>query len=250
MRLPSLDGVIDRRLLVNYRLDPEVAANWLPAPFRPQLVNGYAVAGICLIRLVGLRPTGMPRWAGLTSENAAHRIAVQWPTATGMGTGVFIPRRDSDATANVVFGGRIYPGAHHRATFQVRDIAGGDLRIALNSRDSSARVDVTVHSGFDFTSSRLFPDLRSASEFFRNGSIGYSGTKTPGRFDGLELHASKWSVEPVTVTAARSSVFDDLSAFPPGAAGLDNALLMRRVPVVWTPLPTLFAESAREDVAS
>src|SRR5450631_100992 len=84
MRLPALEGVIDRRLLVNYRVDPEIAARWLPAPFRPQLVNGFAVAGICLIRLVKLRPVGAPRWAGLTSENAAHRIAVEWPTKTGI----------------------------------------------------------------------------------------------------------------------------------------------------------------------
>jgi len=117
MRLPALEGVIDRRLLVNYRVDPEIAARWLPAPFRPQLVNGFVVAGICLIRLVQLRPVGAPRWAGLASENAAHRIAVEWPTETGIRTGVFIPRRDSNAHANVAFGGRIYPGSHHRAAF-------------------------------------------------------------------------------------------------------------------------------------
>jgi hypothetical protein len=250
MRLPALDGVIDRRLLVNYRVDPEIAARWLPAPFRPQLVNGFAVAGICLIRLVQLRPVGAPRWVGLTSENAAHRIAVEWSTETGIRTGVFIPRRDSNATANVAFGGRIYPGSHHRAAFQVQEPADGGLRVAFNSRDGSARVDVTVSPGFDFTDSRLFPDLSSASEFVRNGSVGYSATRTPGRFDGLQLQTSAWSVEPVSISAARSSVFSDLSTFPPGAAELDNALLMRRVPVRWKPLPTLFAETARAAIAS
>ena len=250
MRLPALEGLIDRRLLVNYRVDPEIAARWLPAPFRPQLVHGFAVAGICLIRLVKLRPVGAPRWAGLTSENAAHRIAVEWPTETGIRTGVFIPRRDSNATANVAFGGRIYPGSHHRAAFQVDESADGGVRVALSSRDRSARVDVTVSPGFDFTSSRLFPDLGSASEFFRNGSVGYSATKTRGRFDGLELQTSAWSVEPVTVSAAESSVFSDVRIFPPGTAELDNALLMRRVPVTWKPLPTLLAENAPAAIAS
>jgi hypothetical protein len=239
MRLPALDGVIDRRLLVNYRVDPEVAARWVPAPFRPQLVNGFAVAGICLIRLVELRPAGAPRWVGLTSENAAHRIAVEWSTETGIRTGVFIPRRDSNATANVAFGGRIYPGSHERAAFQVHGNHDGGLRVAFRSRDGSANVDVTVSPGFDFTRSRLFPDLASASEFFRNGSVGYSATRTAGRFDGLELDTNAWSVEPVSVSAAQSSVFSDFSTFPAGTAELDNALLMRRVPVVWKPLPTL-----------
>jgi hypothetical protein len=109
---------------------------------------------------------------------------------------------------------------------------------------------VTVSPGFDFTSSRLFSVLPSASEFFRNGSVGYSATRTPGRFDGLELHTSAWSVEPVSISAAQSSVISDLSIFPPGAAELDNALLMRRVPVTWKPLPALFAETARAAIAS
>jgi len=77
MRPPSLSSVIERRLLVNYRVAPQVAGGLLPAPLRPQLVNGWAVAGICLIRLRWLRPSRVPGWAGLRTENAAHRIAVE-----------------------------------------------------------------------------------------------------------------------------------------------------------------------------
>lgn len=36
------------KLIVNYRLDPTVAAALLPAQFRPRLVNGHAVAGLLL----------------------------------------------------------------------------------------------------------------------------------------------------------------------------------------------------------
>jgi hypothetical protein len=32
MILPSLEGLVERRLLVNYRVDPEVAEQLLPAP--------------------------------------------------------------------------------------------------------------------------------------------------------------------------------------------------------------------------
>ena len=61
MRLPEMQGEIERRLLVNYRVDPEVMARVLPQPFRPQLVGDAAVAGICLIRLGHLRPSRVPR---------------------------------------------------------------------------------------------------------------------------------------------------------------------------------------------
>lgn len=70
-------STIERRLLVNFRLDPEAAARILPAGMRPDLVHGYAVGGICLIRLAKLRPVGFPSVVGIRTENAAHRIAVE-----------------------------------------------------------------------------------------------------------------------------------------------------------------------------
>jgi hypothetical protein len=56
MQLPKVHGVIGRRLLVNFRVQPAVAARVLPPPFRPKLHAGHAVAGICLIRLQDIRP--------------------------------------------------------------------------------------------------------------------------------------------------------------------------------------------------
>src|SRR4029453_9616399 len=100
MRLPKIHGVIRRRLLVNFRVDPDVIARQLPAPFRPKRYRGAAVAGICLIRLEEIRPKGFPRLAGLASENAAHRIAVEWDEADGKREGVYIPRRDTGSLVN------------------------------------------------------------------------------------------------------------------------------------------------------
>ena len=51
MKLPVIRGVIDRRVLVNFRVDPLVLGAQLPPPFRPQLFKGFGIAGICLIRL-------------------------------------------------------------------------------------------------------------------------------------------------------------------------------------------------------
>ena len=62
MRTPVMDSVVERRLLVNYRITPEVVARLLPAGFRPQVVRGWAVGGVCAIRLGSLRPHGMPAY--------------------------------------------------------------------------------------------------------------------------------------------------------------------------------------------
>src|ERR1043166_2387439 len=101
MRLPQIHGIIRRRILVNFRIDPEVIQRQLPPKFVPKLHAGSAIAGICLIRLEQIRPTGLPSFLGLSSENAAHRIAVLWKNeADQMEEGVFIPRRDTNSRLN------------------------------------------------------------------------------------------------------------------------------------------------------
>jgi len=101
---------MERRILVNYRVDPDVLASALPPPFRPVLVDGHGVAGKCLIRLGGICRAMFPALVGLTSENAAHRVAVRWDTPSGPRTGVYIPRRDTSSLLAAVAGGRLFPG--------------------------------------------------------------------------------------------------------------------------------------------
>jgi Uncharacterized conserved protein (COG2071) len=239
-RRPALAGVVDRRLLINYSVDPEVLAGVLPRPFRPQLVRGRAVAGICLIRLRQMRPAGFPTWSGLDSENAAHRVAVEWDAPDGVRRGVYIPRRDSNSLVNVMVGGRAYPGVHHRARF---DVTEDQRRVQVSFRavDGSTHVRADVAVTDQLPASDLFSDLADASAFFEHGCDGYSATRDPRRFDGLQLQTDAWSVEPAHVAEVDSSFFADTRIFPAGSARLDNALLMRQVPVRWKPLPSLHA---------
>ena len=72
MRLPIMRGVIDRRILVNYRVDPDVLAPLLPSPFRPKLVRGAALVGICLIRLKQLRPAFLPSSLRIDTESCSE----------------------------------------------------------------------------------------------------------------------------------------------------------------------------------
>src|SRR5438309_5422257 len=93
----SIEAVIRRRLLVNFRVRPDVLAQTLPSPFEARLVHGWGMAGICLIGLGKLRPSGVPGVLGMRTENAAHRIAVEWDDHSGRRQGVYIPRRDTDS---------------------------------------------------------------------------------------------------------------------------------------------------------
>ena len=113
MKLPTIQGVIRRRILANFRVEPAVMQRQLPPRFRPKLHKGFAVAGICLIRLEHIRPQRMPEIIGLSSENAAHRVAVLWDEDNESREGVYISRRDTDSQINHLLGGRVFPGEHH-----------------------------------------------------------------------------------------------------------------------------------------
>lgn len=234
MRIPTIQGLIDRRILANFRVDPERLAAILPAPFRPLLVAGYGIAGICLIRLKQIRPRGLPAAIGISSENAAHRVAVEWDADGTTQSGVYIPRRDTSSRLNAAIGGRVFPGVHHRARFDVRE-ENDHYHVAMDSLDGSAHVLVEGHRTEEIPAGSVFGSLADVSAFFEAGSLGYSpnGNGGDANFDGLELRSFGWRAEPLEVERVESSFFDDPEVFPPGSIEFDNALLMRGIEHEW-----------------
>jgi len=232
MHVPTLQGLIERRILANYRIDPAVAARVLPAPFRPKIHRGYAIAGICLIRLVHVRPAAMPGPFGIGSENAAHRFAVEWNENGQTQEGVYIPRRDTSSHLNALLGGRLFPGHHHHARFDVTE-TDTQLSVALTSDDNQTSVRVIGCVTDNVPPDSIFPSLEEASDFFRRGALGYSATPAGQQFDGLELRCDRWDVTPLKVETIESSFFDDRSIFPAGSITFDCALLMRNISHTW-----------------
>ena len=232
MRIPTVRGLIDRRVLVNFRVDPDVLSRFCPSPFRPQTVNGFGIAGICLIRLKHIRPKLLPSFLGISSENAAHRIAVEWDSNGVTKTGVYIPRRDTSSFLNAFAGGRLFPGVHNRARFDVRETET-EYHIAIDSIDGSAHVTVDGRTTDALPDDSVFDSVAGCSRFFEDGSLGYSPANSATQFDGLELRAFNWRVQPLAVTTVESSFFDDRDAFPDGSVASDNALLMRGIDHEW-----------------
>src|SRR2546427_8565815 len=165
MRLPQIQGVIRRRMLVNFRIEPEVIQRQLPPKFRPKLHEGSAIAGICLIRLEQIRPKHFPALLGLSSENAAHRIAVLWEDESGQSQeGVFIPRRDTSSRLNHLAGGRLFPGEHHQADFQV--VASNEgINFKMESQDGEVAVRLRAQIATALSADSKFGTLAEASGF-------------------------------------------------------------------------------------
>ncbi|MBX3276121.1 MAG: DUF2071 domain-containing protein [Sandaracinaceae bacterium] len=232
LRLPTIQGLIRRRLLVNFRVEPDVMQAQLPARFRPKLHGGHAIAGICLIRLEEVRPKHAPKLLGMTSENGAHRIAVRWVEDGQEREGVYIPRRDTSSLGNHLAGGRVFPGEHHLADFAIED-DGDRVEIRMRARDDGVSLHVKGRAADTLPAGSVFGSLAEASAFFEAGSVGYSETRDAGRLDGISLVTTDWRVGALAVDEVSSSYFEDASRFPAGSVAFDCALVMRDLEHEW-----------------
>ncbi len=232
MKIPTLQGTIKRRILVNYCAEPSVIQKILPNGFRPKLYKDKAIAGICLVRLEHTRPKFIPGFVGVSSENAAHRIAVEWEKNGETKEGVFVPRRDTDSFINSAVGGRLFPGEQHRANFEISENEN-EVKFSMNSEDKTAFVKLAGKRSENFPENSVFSSLAEASNFFEKGSLGYSATKDEKSLDGIVLDIKNWKVESLELDFVESSFYDDASIFPKGSIKFDHALLMQNIEHEW-----------------
>ncbi len=232
MKLPTIQGIIKRRVLVNYHAEPEIIQNILPQHFRPTLHKGKAIAGICLIKLEQIRPKHTPEFIGLSSENAAHRIAVEWDKNGESKEGVFVPRRDTDSTLNHLAGGRLFPSEHHKATFEIIEDET-EINYSMRSNDGEVKLSFTGDLTTQFPSNSIFDSLQKASNFFERGSLGYSSNTKNKDLDGIFLKIDNWKVSPLQIHSVRSSFYDNEEIFPKGSIEFDHALLMQNIEHEW-----------------
>jgi len=233
MKLPIIHGYIDRRILVNFTANPEDVRKIIPPPFRPKVYKDKAIVGICLIRLKHVKPKGFPDFMGIASENGAHRIAVEWDECGETKEGVYIPRRDTSLRLNALAGGRIFPGKHYKAKFNVREDEG-KYHIDFTSSDNTS-ISIDAKESNTFKPDSIFNTLENASSFFEKGEMGYS--PNGDKYEGLKLRTYTWKVTPLKVSAVQSSFFEDETIFPKGSVHFDNALLMKKIEHEWHSMP-------------
>lgn len=232
MELPALNGIIDRRILINYRIRPEVVKSLLPSHLDPLVINGYASGGICLLRLKNIGVKGAPSFLRINSENAAHRFLVTYRKDGEIVKGVYIPRRDTDSQLNVLVAGKLFSWPHYPASFEVEE---GNGRYAVNMKSSDAKTALTVSAELhtDFPTNSVFNSLGHASSCFESCAAGVSPSSKAKEFKTIHLKTKTWNVKPLQIRTLKSNFFEDKSLFPDGSIEFDNALLMEGVEHEW-----------------
>jgi hypothetical protein len=227
--LPVVKGVIAVRVMINYTVDADVAQRLVPEPFRPKLVKGRAIAGVCLIRMKEMRLKGMPRFMGLSSKNIAYRIAVEWDENGEKRQGVYVPRRDNSSLLNDLTGGRVFPGRNQDAYFHFEELGNRYLVDIISSDNTSLSIDAHVVN--DLPPDSVFDSVADASTFLRGGSLGY--TQNKNKLVGVEFRPENWEPRMLSPKTLRSSFFEDETLFPKDSIRFDNALVLENIEHEW-----------------
>ncbi|MEJ1240959.1 DUF2071 domain-containing protein [Chryseolinea sp. T2] len=230
MKMPELDGIIDRRILINYRVDPLIVSTLLPPHLEPLVVNGFASVGICLLRLKNIGIKHAPGFMRVNSENAAHRFLVKFRD-NGQ-PAVFIPRRDTDSLLNIVIGNRLLSWPHFPAHF-ISTERNGSYAVAMRSEDEYSRLDIEAELATEFPGNSMFDSLEHASNCFNACQVGVSPSTKPGEYKTVKLHTKTWNVQTLRVNKLQSSFFEDRKKFPGHTISFDNALLMEGIEHEW-----------------
>ena len=227
--LPTLEGIIERRILINFRANPAAIQPLVPRPMEVIDWKGYAVVGVCLIRLEQLRPKGLPKALGVSSENMAHRVAIRFKENGRWKEGVFIWRRDTDQKLTALLGGRLFPGIHSKAEFNVRETRN-QLSLKVKTRQKEADIRLQVEDQKGWKPTPLFKTFAEARGFFQKGDCGFSCALEEGRLEGMRLKTLKWAMEPLEVKKVHSVFYEKLARPDASAIQLDCALVMRGIP--------------------
>jgi len=236
MELPVLNGIIDRRILVNYRVAPDVIQKFLPSHLSPLVINGYASAGICLLRLKNIGIKRSPGFMRITSENAAHRFLVKYYLHDQEYHGVYIPRRDTDSMLNVWLAGRLFSWPHYLAKFSVAE-SNGLYDVKMRSDNGQSQLRVQASQATSFPTDSMFSSLEHASSCFKNCPVGFSPSTIPDQIKSIRLETRTWAVSPLIVHRLESEFYDNRSLFPKGSISFDNALLMEGIEHEWKKAP-------------
>ncbi|MUK90756.1 hypothetical protein GMD78_20580 [Ornithinibacillus sp. L9] len=239
MPIKTIKGLIKRRLLVNYQVDPDVIQNVIPPPFKPKIIKGNSIIGVCLIRLEDIRPSLLASLSvGISSENAAHRIAVEWVEEGIKKEGVYIFRRDTNSKLNTLVGGRLFPGVHKFADFEVSD-CNGMVEFSMVSRDKEAEVHISGNECEALPEISVFSSIDEISAFFKGGEDGYSPNPKQNCVQGLCLQTDNWNMKPFMVDNLKTTYMQNKLNIPKEELQFDSVVIMRDVDHTWKKIPSI-----------
>lgn len=223
---PAVRGVVERRLLVNYRVEVENLDAVLSEPFRGREVggSGMGIGSVCLTRVENARPRFAPGFLGIPVETATHRVYARVEGSDDHC--VYVPRRDVSSGFHAFVMGSLLPTEFDRCEFRTEERDRKSL-IKVDCGDEVVGILFQETERDEVNEDSVFYSLESASVFLCEGGVEYG--LSGDVYSGVETCPQEKDLKPVDVKEERSSYFGKIGA------EFDSAFRMEEVEHVWEP---------------
>ncbi len=227
---PTIRGFVERRLLVNYRVDLETLDKALPAPFRAREVGDTreGMGSVCFTQVEDARPSLFPSGMGTTVEAVTHRVSAELrlegePTAEHC---FYVPQREVSSRLQAIVGRRLLPTKMEQAEITTEENGDGCL-VLVEDGIEKVGFEVRETDTDEVDEDSVFYSVESARVFLCEGGVEYS--RSGGSYGGLNCCQDGGEMVPVEVTRARSSYFEKMGGV------LDSAFVIAETEHEWQP---------------
>jgi Uncharacterized conserved protein (COG2071) len=199
-RLPSVRALVEERIIFTYRLPADHLESLLPVTWlTPQLVDGSAVASVCVLRLSKITAGPVPSLFGVQSISAARRYGVR-DERSGGSPAVFVTERTTNSVLGSLFTGAGFSAEHEHVPATISRDDDSTL-VTLGSDRFTGRAVASPR-----WSSSLFPTLEDFSTFLAEGIRSYGPSRREGQLTVLDLSKEDKGYEPLTAREVGGSL--------------------------------------------
>jgi len=221
---PAIRGVVDRRILINYRVPIASLEDEVPDPFRPtEVADGWGFGSVCIMRLKNERPRFVPSMFGTSLETITHRISVERDDGDGTMSCVYVPRRDTPSQMGSLVVGGLMPGMGNNVSLET-DERGDRHHVRVDCGEGSVRA--SVEEGGALPSDSVFDSVQEAKGFFLEACVRYSPSGT--RHEAVEFCPYNRNMSALKPINVESRHFEGIEG-----SELDSAFLMKGIKHEW-----------------
>jgi hypothetical protein len=188
------------RYIVNFRLDPAVAASVIPVDWlEPQIVDGAAVLSFCPYVLTKVRLGLSPRCFGVEAICSAYRLAVIDRSGGEARRAAWVTGRETDARTISALGPSTVHASFARVAATVVETAGATT-VDIAHLDGQPYFRATMRHS-DRPSGTMFPDSAAFQSFFTAAATSWAPSADGRSWSQLDLDAGETKYSPLSISA-------------------------------------------------
>jgi uncharacterized protein YqjF (DUF2071 family) len=221
--------------LVNFGVNPEAVASYLPKGLVPKLHHGEAYISVVIAKLEKMRPAFLPKSFGITYNQVVYRLVVNKDGERG----VYFLRSDADNSLMCFLGNMFSYFKFHRANI---DIVNSQNRLEFSLKGIDSDV-ANIHSIFDIAGASLelpasskFQSLDEAKIYLVELFTAFGCMPNGKTINRVKIKRGEWQVSLVADHCAEYNYLKSGLFFPTANCRLDSVFYVQSIPYYWNRL--------------